>query len=72
MVSTYNVILDFARKMEDEFDAAESEKFVNSFSENGDVNIATNFKVGVSSHVVLMNFNHFSLRNTYTGKIKFM
>ena len=72
MVSTYNVILDFARKMEDEFDAAESEKFVNSFSENGDVNIATNFKVSVSSHVVLMNFNHFSVRNTYTGKIKFM
>ena len=72
MVSTYNVTLDFARKMEDEFDAAESKKFVNSFAENGDVNIATNIKVGVSSHVVLMNFNHFSVRNTYTGKIKLM
>ena len=48
MLSAYNVTLDFARKMKDGFDRAESGKFVNSFAEKRNSNIATNIKVADS------------------------
>ena len=58
IISAYNLTLDFARTMKDEFDAAEAERFVSSIVEDRNDKIVAYIQVGDSTLEILLIFNH--------------
>ena len=57
IISAYNLTLDFARTMKDEFDAAEAGRFVSSIVEDRNYKIVAYIQVGVSTQEILLIFN---------------
>lgn len=69
-ITAHNLILDFARKMKDEFDAAETEKFNSSITQDRNGKIVAYVQVSDSTHEILLISNHLSVRNACAGKIE--
>ena len=70
IISAYNLTLDFARTMKDEFDVAEGGRFVSSIVEDRNGKIVAYIQVGDSTHEILLIFNHLLVRNACAGKIE--
>lgn len=61
IITAHNLILDFARKMKDEFDAAETEKFNSSITQDRNGKIVAYIQVSDSTHEILLISNHLSV-----------